>query len=91
MRLILILIENMHKENHDLVTPVITKLKEDIVNINNELAAANNDYEIESSLKEKLLNNAKDLGIDNVILILIIYSHHIFHRKAESREIREIG
>ena len=52
----------MHKENHDLVTPVITKLKEEIVNINNELVAADNDYETESALKEKLLNTAKDLG-----------------------------
>ena len=55
----------MHKENHDLVTPVIAKLKEDIVNINNELVSADNDYETESSLKEKLLNNAKDLGNNN--------------------------
>jgi len=63
----------MHKENHDLVTPVIAKLKEDIVNINNELVAADNDYETESSLKEKLLNNAKDLGNnDNNMLLLLL-------------------
>ena len=70
--LILILIENMHKENHDLVTPVIAKLKEDIVNINSELVSADNDYETESSLKEKLLNTAKDLG-NNILLIVILF------------------
>ena len=65
----------MHKENHDLVTPVIAKLKEDISNINNELVSADNDYETESSLKEKLLNNAKDLGNNNnnnILLLLLI-------------------
>ena len=65
----------MHKENHDLVTPVIAKLKEDIININNELVSADTDYETESLLKEKLLNNAKDLGNNNNNNILLLYCY----------------